>query len=191
MTTVVQSKVSLKTPVLKKGANFHLWLSKMTSFLASMDLEYVLDKDFKDKLPQDSKAAIDENKDEGKMLARAKKDNNEAYGFLQQAMDEDKDHLLLLGAQTKEWPHGLAYKGLQKLKQFHARHDLYMAVHRNAKLEAIKLKKGEVLGKLFSQTTLINVKYRDRVDPLPDKEILNLVIRKLPKRYGDGILMEA
>ena len=121
MATVVQNKVSLKTPVLKKGANFHLWLSKMTSFLASMDLEYVLGEDIKDKLLQDNKMAIDENTAEGKRLAKAKQDNNKAYGFLQQAMEEDDDHLLLLGAQTKEWPHGLAYKGLQKLKQFHAR----------------------------------------------------------------------
>ena len=44
---------------------------------------------------------------------------------------------------------------------------------------------------MFSQITLINVKYRDRVDPLADKEILNLVIRVLPKRYEDGILMES
>ena len=106
-------------------------------------------------------------------------------------MDEDKDHLLLLGAQTKDWPNGLAYKGLQKLSQHYARQDLYTAVYRNAKLEAIKLKKGDGPDKLFGQIMLINVMYKDRVDPLQDNEVLNLVIRKLPKRYGDGILMEA
>ena len=102
MAAVPRNKVSLKTPMLKKGANFHLWLLKMTCFLASMELEHVLEENFKNVLPLNSTEAIDKTTADGRRKARAKKDNNEAFGFLQQAMDEDEDHLLLPGAQTKD-----------------------------------------------------------------------------------------
>ena len=183
-------KVSLKAPSLKKGGDFQMWRYRMQAFLELHGLAHCLeqvDPDF----PSNSREVLDLSTDEGKRQEKAKKDNNLAIAYLQAAMAEDDDMATMLEASTDEWPHGIAFEAMNKLREKYEPNDFVTMIERHNEIESIKMGKNDSPEKLFQALNMLNSKFKNRLPPMTDNEILSVVMKKVPTKYSTILTAES
>ena len=183
-------RVSLKAPSFKKDSNFQMWRLRMLAFLELHGLAYCLEA-IDPELPANSQDPIDISTDEGKRQAKAKKDNYLTVAYLQAAMIEDDDMATMMEASSSNWPHGIAYEVMQKLDVKYEPNDFVTMIERNDEIAALKLGKKESPEKLFQAINMLNNKYKNRLTPMQDKEVLAIVMKKVPSKYSTILAAES
>ena len=142
-------------------------------------------------LPSNSNAAIDINTNEGKLPFKAKQDNNYTIAYLQAAMEDDDDMITMLEASTDEWPNGIAHEAMKKLQDKYEPTDFVTMVERTKAIEDIKMGKNESREKMFLALNMINHRFKNRLPPLKDNELLSIVMAKVPSKYTTILAVES
>ena len=106
-------------------------------------------------------------------------------------MEDDDDMITMLEASTDEWPNGIAHDAMKKLQDKYEPTDFVTMVERTKAIEDIKMGKNESPEKMFLALNMINNRFKNRLPPLKDNELLSIVMAKVPSKYTTILAVES
>jgi hypothetical protein len=179
---------SLRVPVFDgETKNFQSWWIRFQAYARVKQFGSVL-KEHED-LPSSEEeiAELDPaNTEERKKIATGKR-NMLAMAHLTMALGTESLLNKVSAVCDEQWPGGLAWKLVDKLKEQYQPKDRVAGVEMKRKLNAVSMKKKDKPSKLFDQIKSIENQYSEMIKKLDEEDKIAIVFEKAPAEYS-GIL---
>jgi hypothetical protein len=93
-------------------------------------------------------------------------------------------------SKSQDWPNGLAWKITEQLEEQFAPKDLASKTELRVALNQVKMGKKEDPRELFENLAGIEMRFNTATYPIPQDEVMAVVIQKAPEEYNGAINME-
>ena len=141
-------------------------------------------------LPVTETTVLDLSTDAGKKMKLAKDRNAYAMAYLLSAFKSEADINLAYETMTDDWPGGLAYQVVEKMKDVYQPKDTISEVEVYEKLMSITMKAKEDPKTLFEQVAAIANWYDTSARKLPKEQKIAVVMRAAPSEYASVLTGE-
>ena len=185
-----ESNKSVVLPTFSgKDEAFQLWWTKFRAFATTKGcIKALLGKE--GDLPNKEDATLDETVPEQKKRIDARSRNSLAMAYLLSAFKAEADVSLAYETMDDNWPGGLAYKVVEKLKEVYQPKDNITEVDLYEKLMAVKMKKKEDPKKLFEKIASIQNWYNEGTKKIPKEQLIAVVLKAAPLAYASVLTSE-
>ena len=184
------SGVSAKVNIPKfsgKEKDYMEFMTSLNAAFALLELEVTMDESFKDKLPANHKVELDLTKADEKKQHQAKQKNHKAIQSLTVAFHgKPKLMSFIYKSKTKDWPNGLTYLAIKKLKARYVSDDEHAYMSMMAELDAVTMGDDDDPSDFFSDVATIKMKYETEESIVDMKELWPTIYR-MPKVYHETI----
>ena len=149
-----------------KKEHFQDWWVKFRSFAIAKGVYKAL-VDGND-LPTSDDVELEESVPAQKLQIAARTRNNMAMAYLLNSFKNDRLTNMALSTMTDEWPGGLAYEVVAKLKRTYQPKDTMSEVEMQRALMKVSMKKNDDPSVLFQQISSISLSYNSETRRVPE-----------------------
>ena len=121
--------------------------------------------------------------DDEKRARRAMKRHDVAVAALLMTMTKEDDKALIADSKSNDWPNGNSYAIMKALCLQYAPKDLLSAADQVNDLKVVSITQSESPRTLFMQLATICKRYETPTYKIPMKEMLAVILTKIPKKY--------
>ena len=166
-----------------KDEEFQLWWTKFRAFATAKGvIPSLLGKE--SDLPTSEAEVLNENLTSDKKKIKARERNSLAMAYLLTAFKSAADVSLAYETMSNDWPGGLAYEVVNKLKEAYQPKDSVTEVELYERLLSVKMKAKDDPRTLFEQVASIQNWYNDGNRQVPKEQLMAVVLRAAPKEYA-------
>ena len=169
--------------------NYQVYWTKFRAFATAKGfIPALLGRDAN--LPTSENAVLDETVDTDKPKIKARKANSLAMAYLLSSFKAEADISLAYETMDDDWPGGLAYKVVEKLKGIYQPKDSVTEVELYTRLMTVKMKTKEDPKTLFEQIATIQNWYTSGTTRVPKEQLIAVVLRAAPTEYASVLTSE-
>ena len=177
--------VKAKVPTFSgKKKDWPLYKMQMQAYLATLNLEGVLEEAFEQQLPATQATVLDTNVPAEKSQEDAREANNKVMQVLVLGFKKPSLVNALTMSKTTEWPVGKAWKVWKEFHERFAPDDATSEMTMEDELVKLKIKKSEDPKAMADKIAAIAVKYGSIVD---EADKYKTIIRACRKHYAQAI----
>ena len=182
---------SMKTPVFDGNMkSFHTWWTRFEAFARVQKFAEALGSQKEPDMPATEAETIDETDDAGKKAIRAKNRNARAVAHLTMAFTKQRDLKFVALGKDADWPGGLAYKIVRRLKQKYQPAYLLAQLDIKKMMDALNMKDDDDPSVLFEQIAEVQNRALTANMTISTKEEVAMVIKAAPPKYHAVITAE-
>ena len=172
-----------------KQKNFDKWREKFEAYCYTRNCGECLYKDGDSDLPEAMKGKFSTNASTAKLEKEAVLRNTKAMALLTMTLVTPTCRVIIHSSKmgNNDWPTGLAYDVMERLKKKFKPDDTISAVELNSRLSKLKIKASDHPDLLFDKLAEINIAYGYQLD---ESRQISEIMAKSPKMYTDTLLTE-
>jgi hypothetical protein len=171
-----------------KEEHFQVWWMRFLDYATVFQFRQAMKATKEDELPEKEDDVLDLTTDADKAKAAAKRRNEVSFAALTSAFLTDGLMLLIVGAQTADWPNGLTWMVVSALLTKFQPKDLISRVELRLDINKVKLKKNARPSKMFEQISAAVNKYRST--KIDQEELIAVVLSTAPAEYKSLLTAE-
>ena len=167
-----------------KDEHYQEWWTKFRAFATAKGFVNALKGREADLPATEDEATTNESK------IKAKLRNSLAMAYLVNSFKSSADLSLAYETMSDEWPGGLAFEVMEKLKEVYQPKDSVTEIELHDLLMDVKMKKKEDPKTLFEQIASIENWYNEGTQKVPKSQLIAVVLRAAPVEYASVLTSE-